>query len=388
MKPRLQADVYSLADFGEMIADRQRLEAYSKAIAKAVCPGDIVLEIGCGPGVFALLACQAGARKVYAIDSEEIVHFARELAAANGFGERMEFFQSDSRKLELPDRANVIVSDIRGSLPFFGHAIASIEDARKRFLAPGGRLIPQRDTLQAAVIEASDFYAKLVSPWSNSCPGLNFSPSMALLLNGSYSSHFRSDQLLTEPQSWTVLDYCAGATACASAELNFPVLRAGVAHGVCLWFETELLEGIGYSSGPNSRNTVYGQVFLPWLEEVTVRPGQKIIVNLQADLVGQDYVWRWETKICGDAKEGTRRFQQSTFQGVNFRPEALRQRAADFVPALSEEGRADRWLLQAMDGKTSLQEMAQEAARQFPKIFPRWEDVLRRAADLAAQFSR
>jgi len=34
-------------------------------------------------GVLALLACQAGARKVYAVDSEEIVHFARELAAAN-----------------------------------------------------------------------------------------------------------------------------------------------------------------------------------------------------------------------------------------------------------------------------------------------------------------
>src|SRR5712675_3716107 len=138
--------MYSLSDYGAMIADASRLEAYSKAIAKAVQPGDYVLEIGCGPGAFALLACQAGARKVYAVDSEEIVHFARELAAANGFADRMEFIQSDSRKLQLPERFNVIISDIRGSLPFFGHGIASIEDARQRFLAPGGRLIPQRDT--------------------------------------------------------------------------------------------------------------------------------------------------------------------------------------------------------------------------------------------------
>jgi len=58
------------------------------------------------------------------------------------------------------------------------------------------------------------------------------------------------------------------------------------------------------------------------------------------------------------------------------------------VPSLSEEGRADRWLLQAMDGKTSLQQMARAAAEEFPKIFPRWEDALRRAAELATQFSR
>jgi protein arginine N-methyltransferase 1 len=145
--------IYSLRDYGEMIADRERFEAYRKAIVKAVRPDDVVLEIGCGPGVFALLACQAGARKVYAIESEEIVHFARELAVANGFVDRIEFIQGDSRKMELPERANVIVSDLRGSLPFFGRAIESIEDARKRFLAAKGQLIPQRDTLKAASVE-------------------------------------------------------------------------------------------------------------------------------------------------------------------------------------------------------------------------------------------
>lgn len=380
--------MYSLHDFGDMIADAERFGAYSKAIAKAVRPGDAVLEIGCGPGVFALQACRAGAKRVYAIDSEEIVHFARELATTNGFAERMEFMQSDSRKTELPERVNVIVSDIRGSLPFFGHAIVSIEDARQRFLAPGGRLIPQRDTLKAAVIDASDFYSKLVSPWMQSTPALNLAPCLPLLLNGSYSSHFNSEQLLTEPQTWAVLDYSTGAEVCAAAELNFSIARAGTAHGICLWFETELYDGIGYSSGPGPRKTIYGQVFLPWLEPVLVAEGQAIEVKLHADLIGSDYIWRWETKICGSSGHGARHFRQSTFHGANFTPQSLRRRAADFVPALSEEGRANRWLLQAIDGKTSLQQMAQAAAEKFPHVFPRWEDALRRAAELAEQFSR
>jgi protein arginine N-methyltransferase 1 len=380
--------MYSLRDFGEMIADRGRFEAYSNAIAKAVRAGDAVLEIGCGPGVFGLLACRAGARKVYAIDSEEIVHFAQELAVANGFADRMEFIQSDSRKVQLPESVNVIVSDIRGSLPFFGHAIASIEDARKRFLAPGGRLIPQRDTLKAALIDASEFYSKLVSPWLKASPGLNLSSSVSLLLNGSYTSNFNSDQLLTETQIWGVLDYSAGAKPCAAVDLNFSVTRTGTAHGVCLWFETELLDGIGYSSGPGSRKTVYGQTFLPWLEAVPVQKGKEILVRLQANLVGEDYVWQWETRICGDGGNAGQCFRQSTFQGENFTTQSLRRRAADFVPSLSEEGQADCWLLLAIDGKTSLQQMARAAAERFPSIFPRWEDALHRAADLAARFSR
>jgi protein arginine N-methyltransferase 1 len=380
--------MYSLCDYGAMIADSSRLEAYKKAIAKAVQPGDSVLEIGCGPGALALLACQAGARRVYAIDSEEIVHFARELAVANGFADRMEFIQSDSRKVQLPEHVNVIISDVRGSLPLFDHAIASLEDARQRFLAAGGRVIPQRDILKAAVIEADDFYSKLVSPWAKSIPPLELTPSLSLLLNGSYSSHFNTDQLLTEPQTWAVLDYSAGAKASVSANLDFSVTRPGTAHGVCLWFEAELLEGITYSSGPASSKTIYGQVFLPWLEAVPVQHGQQICVTLQANLVGDEYIWRWETTVRGNGNVAERCFRQSTFQGANFTPQALRRRAADFVPALSEEGQIDRWLLQAMDGKTSLQQIAQAAAERFPKVFPRWEDALHRAAELARQFSR
>ncbi len=187
--------MYSLHDFGDMIGDAERFGAYSKAIAKAVRPGDAVLEIGCGPGVFALLACRAGAKKVYAIDSEDVVQFARQLAAANGFEDRIEFIQSDSRKAELPERVNVIVSDIRGVLPLCGHAISSIEDARQRFLAPGGILIPQRDTLKASLVEAADYYSRLTSPWRNAIRGMDFSPALSLVLHGSYSSQFKPEQL-------------------------------------------------------------------------------------------------------------------------------------------------------------------------------------------------
>jgi len=380
--------MYSLYDYGQMIADRQRFDAYSKAIAASVRSGDSVLEIGCGPSVFALLACRAGARKVYAIESDEIVHHARELAAANGLADRVEFLHGDSRKVHLVEQVNVIISDLRGTLPFFDHAITSVEDARKRFLAPQGTMIPGRDTLKASIIDASEYHSQLILPWQQLESGIDLSRSCQLILNGCYTSHFKADQLLTDAQPWCVLNYKAGASPNSAGDLIFKAARVGTAHGICAWFETELADGIGFSTAPNDRRGVYGQRFFPWPHAVSLEAGQEIQVSLHADLVGEDYIWRWETKIAGNRKNADRFFRQSTFQGATFTPQSLRRRAADFVPSLSEEGQANRWMLQAIDGKTSLQEIAQAAAKKFPQIFPRWEDALHRAAELATQFSR
>jgi len=380
--------MYSLRDFGKMIADAGRFGAYAKAIAAAVRPGDTVAEIGCGPGVFSLLACRAGARRVFAIESDDSIQLARQLAAANGFTDRIEFFQSDSRKTELPERVNVIVSDIRGVLPLYDHAIPSMEDARRRLLATGGIMIPQRDTLKAAVIEADEYYSRLTSPWQESVPGVDLSPSLLPSLNQCYSSSFKNDQLLTEAQDWGLLDYTAGAATRVAAQLDFQAVRAGTAHGVCLWFEATLFEEIGFSSGPEAAGTIYGQLFLPLLEPVAVEKGQKIQLGLHADLVGEDYIWRWETRIPAGANHAELHFQQSTFQGANFSPQSLRRQAVDYAPLLSEAGQADLWMLERMDGSASLQKIAQSASERFPRLFSSWREAFRRAADLSREFSR
>ena len=387
--PRLsRAEMYSLRDFGGMIADAGRFGAYAKAIAAAVRPGDTVAEIGCGPGVFSLLACRAGARRVFAIELDDSIHFARQLAAANGFADRIEFFQSDSRKTELPERVNVIVSDIRGVLPLYDHVIPSLEDARQRLLATGGIMIPRRDVLKAAVIDADEYYSRLTSPWRKSVPGVDLSPLVLPILNQSYSSSFKKDQLLTEAQDWCSLDYAEGAAPRVAAELLFCAARDGTAHGICLWFETTLFDGIGYSSGPGAADTVYGQMLLPWLEPVAVVKGQKIHLRLHADLVGQDYVWRWESRISAGSKNAELHFQQSTFQGANFSPDSLRRQAVDHVPLLSEAGQADLWMLERMDGKISLQEIARSASERFPRLFSCWREALQRVMDLSRDFSR
>ena len=139
-----------------MIADATRMGAFARALGQAIKPGAVVIDIGTGTGICALLACRHGARRVYAIEPDDAIQVAREIAAANGYADRIEFIQAISTQVTLPERADVIVSDLGGVLPWFQRHIPSIVDARARFLAPGGVLIPQQDVGWAAVVEAHE----------------------------------------------------------------------------------------------------------------------------------------------------------------------------------------------------------------------------------------
>src|SRR5271169_4041944 len=369
--------MYLLDEFGDMTADSLRFAAYADAIQRAVRPGDIVVDLGCGPGLFALLACRAGARRVYAIESGEVIHFARQLAAANGFADRIEFLHGDSRQIQLAERANVIISDVRGALPLFGDALLSIEDARERFLIEGGLQIPRRDIIYAAILEAPDYYKRLVSPWTEVGRGLELTAALPMVLNSVYKVRSQSAQLMTEAKCWCELDYRAHLNPRAGAKLRFRATRSGTAHGITAWFEAQLFEEAGFSTAPGTMGSIYGQGFLPWLEPVALDAGQEIEVDLHADPISGDYIWRWDTKISAHSAQPERVFRQSTFLGAQFTSETLRKRATDFVPELSESGQAERWLIEAMDGSTPLQEIAQAAVVRFPKIFRGQDDAFR-----------
>ena len=123
---------YSILQYGQMVGDRTRVDGYFEALRNAIHPGSVVLDIGTGTGIFALLACRLGARKVYAIEPSDAISLARNIADANGCREKIDFLQEMSTKVTLPERADVIVSDLRGILPFCGRHISSIIDAPVR----------------------------------------------------------------------------------------------------------------------------------------------------------------------------------------------------------------------------------------------------------------
>jgi len=377
--------MYSLSGYGEMIADRVRIAAYIQALRQSVRPGAVVMDIGTGQGIMAVLACQLGASRVYAIEPDEIIQVARTIAAANGCADKIEFIEDLSNKVTLPLRADVIVSDMRGILPLFGHHIPSIADARRRFLAPSGTLISRKDTIWTSIVEAPERYSKIVDPWERNELGQDLSSARRMIVNDMHKARFKPEQVLTEPKLWATIDYANVENPDFQGSLNWTVQRAGTGHGIAVWFDAELADGVGFSNAPGAPEAIYGSMMFPWMNPVPLAAGQSVCVDLQAKLLEDDYFWRWTTKIASvDAPaEILAGFDQSQLQGTVRSLAKLRKTASDYIPRLSEEGRMQKKALELMDGQASLEEIAQRLAAEFPKRFSRWQQALTFAGEIS-----
>lgn len=382
--------MYSVAHYGRMIADKVRMDAYAEALRRSVRPGSVVLDIGTGTGIMALLACRYGARKVFAIEPGNAIQVAREIAAANGFADRIEFIQAASTDVSLPERADVMVSDLRGVLSFHQKHLLVIADARERFLTPGGILIPARDTLWAALVEAPDLYSDQVAPAQSDGFAFHWDAAWRFACNIWGKAHVLPTHLLVEPLCWATIDYSSVRSPDASGECSWTVTRAGTAHGFALWFDTALVEGIGFSNGPEAPEAIYGQAFFPFPEPVALVAGDAVKLGLHADLIAGEYLWRWTTRVSDGtrAAEVKKEFAQSTFYGEPLSAAQLGKQAASHVPQFNDDGEIDYWILGLFRTGVALGEIARRLVAQFPGKFASEPEALTRVAELSLKYSR
>jgi protein arginine N-methyltransferase 1 len=210
---------------------------------------------------------------------------------------------------------------LRGVLPWFEQNIPSIIDARTRLLTGGGVLIPRRDILWAALVEAPAQYAELVGPWRDNKFGLDLSAGTRLITNNWRKTYIEPEQFLVEPVRWTTIDYRKVESPDIQASVTWQAARNGTAHGVAVWFDSELVDGIRISNHPAAPKMIYGVGLFPFSEPVEVLKGERIDFRLAADLVQDGYVWRWDTDFPKVS------FKQSTFYGVPLSAKQLRKSA-------------------------------------------------------------
>ena len=125
-----------------MLNDRTRTSSFLAGIAEVVSPGDVVVDIGTGTGVLAVAAARAGAKHVYAIEASAIGEVAEAIFEANGLTERITLLRGWSTRISLPERADVLISEMIGNEPLHENVLETTRDARERLLKPGARLVP------------------------------------------------------------------------------------------------------------------------------------------------------------------------------------------------------------------------------------------------------
>ena len=384
---------YGLLDYGRMISDHVRTDAFLKAMERVVARDSVVVDIGTGAGIFALSACRLGARHVYAIEPDDVIEVARRIAADNGFGDRITFLQDTSLAVDLPEPVDVIISDIGGVLPHYSQHIPSIVDARERWLTAGGALIPAADVLRCAVVETPETYERTVGVWGDSRFGLDMHAGQDLVVNIWHQTHIPEGQFLTEAATLTRIDYATVSGPDLDAEVDLVISRGATAHGLLVWFDRDVAPDIHLLNAPGAPadvapQRIYGTAFFPWSRPTAVHRGDDVTVRLRANLVDGDYVWRWGARVTPtrSTSEGGSTFSQSTFHAVPLSKRKLRARAGDFKPTLNEDGRFARYVLDLMNAELSLEEIATRVNEEFPDRFTRPSEALDDIGELSLKY--
>ena len=151
-----EAQVYNhvrtlLNDHEKMLADGERNRAFYQALAERVTTDSVVLDIGAGFGIWAITAARLGAKKVVAVESNELlVGVIKKIARECGVADRVQPVFGYSTQLALAREFDIVVSETIGFDGFDEAIVQVMSDARARFLKPGGVLIPEDLSLYCA----------------------------------------------------------------------------------------------------------------------------------------------------------------------------------------------------------------------------------------------
>ena len=180
-----------------MLRDTVRNRAFYRALKNCVTSDSVVLDIGAGTGIWAITAAKLGAKKVVAVEPDELlIGLIYALAQEHGVREKIEAVGGVSFDVKLQREFDIIISETVGYLGYDENIVEIMRDARSRFLKDGGLLIPETISLFAAAAHLKNE--------AETVPGglpFDFKLLAALNFNSPRTLNKRRDlKIITKPQ--------------------------------------------------------------------------------------------------------------------------------------------------------------------------------------------
>lgn len=381
---------YNFDQYCWMIADEYHSQPFVQALRKSVTDESVVLDIGCGTGIYSLLACQFGAKKVFAIEPNPLIWLAKSFAAQYGFQDKIEFIQNISTNVELEQKADVLICDLHVDTPFNELSVFSIIDARKRLLKPNAVLIPQKDSMFFALVECEEFFEKNIARYLRNYYGIDMSSAKYLLTNRILAPNKDDVTLISESKIFSMLNYNTLEEFDFSAKLNWEIKKKGIVHGLLGWFDCELIADIKITNAIDNLQTIYGVPFFPFEQAVSTEIGDVIESEISVKLENGSYVWNWNTKIFStqDLSVPKVKFIQSTAAGVFVQPNILPNHSEFFLPIPNEKVKIDSLFLSLINGEMFLGDIADVLVEKFPDQFKTFAEAFDYASLLSLQYSK
>lgn len=265
-----------------IVRDDRRNRAYQQALLRAVQPGMMVLEIGTGTGILAMLAAQAGAGHVYTIEREPLIaQVAREIVSLNGFSDRITVIEMDATQVQLgrdlPQRADLFVAEIVDNSLLGEDVLPLTEYAKRQLLKPNAILIPREISAWGCLASDYSLSERYQMPRAL---GFDLSPFNRLApqtLNVGRSEW----EPLCEPTQILSIALDQDYPQSSEQEIDIPVTVAGELAGLVRWFRMDMGNGVSYENRP-PLNSCWDKQFHA-LPARTLSQGQAVRLKVSHD---------------------------------------------------------------------------------------------------------
>jgi len=265
-----------------IVFDEARNAAYEAALRRAVTSDSRVLEIGCGTGLFAMMAARAGAGSVVACErTPAVANKAAEIVARNGYADRIRVIAKHSSELDaeadLGGRADVLVSELIGNRLVFETVLSAHEHAVRDLLKPEARIIPARGVVRVAL-----GHDKRKFPNLTNIAGFDLSPFESLAPTA--ADYSVGDELLTlrsDAADLFSFDF-ASTKHFPAAETSLDcVSTGGEINGVAQWIALTLDETAHYENRPTpgKKYSAWAVQFYRFARPIQTISGQTIRIH-------------------------------------------------------------------------------------------------------------
>lgn len=267
-----------------MLGDEARNAAYDAAIRGAVKPGAMVLDIGTGSGLLAMMAARAGAGHVFACEAEPaLAAKAREIVRANRLDDRITIIPKRSLDLrvgpDLPRRVDALISEIVDEVLLGEGIVRTLGHALGELVVDGAAVIPRTGVIHAMLVDspalhqrdhvrhAAGFDVSLFNEFSR------YSCSAAELRRFDYRPLSRAMEVFR-------FDFTRPGIVAESKSIGLPITARGTGHALVTWFDLLLDDRETVSSSPSSPSSHWTQVVHVCGNPPAVEVGD--VVSLQA----------------------------------------------------------------------------------------------------------
>jgi protein arginine N-methyltransferase 1 len=259
---------------------------------------------------------------------------------------------------------DVVVCDHVGYFGFDYGVVGLLSDAKKRFLKPGGILVPATLDLHLTPVESADC-RKLVAQWRDGSVPADFEWLGGSAANSKHSVELGASDPLAAPTALETLEMGQELLAFMSWSVEFSCERDGTLDGIAGWFDCELAEGTRMTNSPLAANRLgRPQAFLPIDAPFPVNAGD--IVKATVMIRHEDGIIGWIVEL----PESGQRFSHTTFNGLLLDNDTINRARPDRIAKLSVRGRARQIVLSYCDGERTLGEVEALIRREHPDLFP------------------